>query len=275
MTMDSKQLRLIANDNRRRIVEMVHAVNVGHIGGSLSVIDMLTAIYETQVDFDAEQRDRLVLSKGHTTPALYAEFTQKGIVDEKDYVTFRQIDSHLQGHPYVGDIPQVDGTTGLLGQGFSIALGEAIAKRAKGDPHHVWAIAGDGEMQEGQNWEALMCAAHYKMDNLTFVVDYNKLSSGGPVNESINLEPLALKLQAFGMHVIQIDGHDMDQILAALEEAKATKGQPSAIISNTVKGKGVSFMENDPQWHSKGLNDEQYQIAMRDVEAERSVIVNG
>lgn len=273
--MDSKQLKNIVNDNRRRIVEMVHAAGVGHIGGSLSVIDILTVIYEVDVDLSSSQRSRVVLSKGHATPALYAELTQKGIINEDEYPSFRQLNSRLQGHPSQVNIPEIDGTTGLLGQGFSIALGEAIAKKATGDLHHVYAIAGDGEMQEGQNWEALMCAAHYGLDNLTFVVDYNRLSSSGDVNESLRLEPLVDKLRAFGLHVIEIDGHNIDQILAALKESNTTKGKPSAIIAHTIKGKGISFMENNPQWHSKGLSDEQYEAALRDIESEKAAIANG
>lgn len=262
---DIKQLEDVCLRNRRRIVDMVHAANVGHIGGSLSVIDVLTAIYETEVDFSESPRARVVLSKGHVTPALYAELTEKGVIDESEYPTFRQIDSRLQGHPYEPDVPEVDATTGLLGQGVSLAVGMALAKRTMGDDHYVYAICGDGEAQEGQIWEALMCAAHYGLDHLVFVVDNNGLSSHGPVNESINLEPLADKLRAFGMHVIEIDGHDMSQIVAALDEVKGVSGKPSAIISHTVKGKGVSFMENNPAWHSKGVSDEQYQIALRDL----------
>lgn len=264
---DIKQLEAVCLRNRRRIVDMVHAAGVGHVGGSLSVIDVLTAIYETDVDLSESPRARVVLSKGHVTPALYAELTEKGVVSEEEYPTFRQLNSRLQGHPYEPDIPEVDATTGLLGQGFSIAVGMALAKRTMGDDHFVYAICGDGEAQEGQIWEALMCAAHYGLDRLVFVVDNNGLSSHGPVNESINLEPLADKLAAFGLRVIEIDGHDMSQIVAALEEAHVACGAPTAIISHTVKGKGVSFMENNPAWHSKGLSDEEYEIALRDLGA--------
>lgn len=264
---DIGRLESVALRNRRRIVEMVHTAGVGHIGGSLSVIDMLTAIYETDVDLSGQPRSRVVLSKGHVTPALYAELTEKGAISESEYPTFRQINSRLQGHPFEPDIPEVDATTGLLGQGFSIAVGMALAKRAFGDGHRVYAICGDGEAQEGQIWEALMCAAHYGLDNLIFVVDNNGLSSHGPVNESINLEPLGDKFRAFGLHVIEIDGHDMGQIVAALDEARGTGGEPTVIVSHTVKGKGVSFMENNPEWHSKGLDDEQYRIALSDLSA--------
>ena len=271
---DIKQLRLTANRNRKRIVEMVYQAGVGHVGGALSVIDLLTAIYELEVDFNEEKRTRVVLSKGHATPALYAELAQKGIIDEKDFPTFRQINSRLQGHPYTCDIPQVDATTGLLGQGFSTALGMALVKKREQDPHRVYAIAGDGETQEGQIWEALMMAAHYKLDNLVYIFDYNKLSSGHPTNEVINLEPLADKLAAFNYHVIVIDGNDMEQVVDALKEVGTVSGRPVAIVANTVKGKGVSFMENVPKWHSSGLTDAEYEIAMRDLSAREEEICN-
>lgn len=271
---DIKQLKLTANRNRKRIVEMVYQAGVGHVGGALSVIDLLTAIYELEVDFNEEKRTRVVLSKGHATPALYAELAQKGIIDEKDFLTFRQINSRLQGHPYTCDIPQVDATTGLLGQGFSTALGMALVKKREQDPHRVYAIAGDGETQEGQIWEALMMAAHYKLDNLVYIFDYNKLSSGHPTNEVINLEPLADKLAAFNYHVIVIDGNDMEQVVNALKEVGTVNGRPVAIVANTVKGKGVSFMENVPKWHSSGLTDAEYEIAMRDLSAREEEICN-
>ena len=271
---DIKQLKLTANRNRKRIVEMVYQAGVGHVGGALSVIDLLTAIYELEVDFNEEKRTRVVLSKGHATPALYAELAQKGIIDEKDFPTFRQINSRLQGHPYTCDIPQVDATTGLLGQGFSTALGMALVKKREQDPHRVYAIAGDGETQEGQIWEALMMAAHYKLDNLVYIFDYNKLSSGHPTNEVINLEPLADKLAAFNYHVIVIDGNDMEQVVNALKEVRTVSGRPVAIVANTVKGKGISFMENVPKWHSSGLTDAEYETALRDLSAREEEICN-
>jgi len=271
---DAKQLKLIANRNRKRIVEMVYRAGVGHVGGALSVIDLLTAIYENEVDFNEKRRTKVVLSKGHAVPAIYAELAEKGIVDESLFPTFRQINSKLQGHPYTCDIPEVDATTGLLGQGYSTAVGMAVVKKNEKDPHKVYAVAGDGELQEGQMWEALMCAAHYKLDNVVFILDYNKLSSSHPTNEVMNLEPVKDKLQAFGYHVIDIDGHDMDAILAAIEEAKGVKGMPAMIIANTVKGKGVSFMENVPKWHSSGLTDEEYETAMKDLNKEEEALVH-
>ena len=262
---DIKQLKLTANRNRKRIVEMVYQAGVGHVGGALSVIDLLTAIYELEVDFNEEKRTRVVLSKGHATPALYAELAQKGIIDEKDFPTFRQINSRLQGHPYTCDIPQVDATTGLLGQGFSTALGMALVKKREQDPHRVYAIAGDGETQEGQIWEALMMAAHYKLDNLVYIFDYNKLSSGHPTNEVINLEPLADKLAAFNYHVIVIDGNDMEQVVNALKEVRTVSGRPVAIVANTVKGKGVSFAENVVGYHNGMLTEETYRQALLEL----------
>lgn len=263
---DIENLKRLANENRKRIVRMIHDAKAGHPGGSLSVIDMLTAIYEMDVDFNSENRSKVVLSKGHTVPAQYAVLCSKGIISEEELSTFRKVNSRLQGHPYTGTIPEVDATTGLLGQGLSIAVGMAIAKKNNNDNHHVYAILGDGEMQEGQIWESLLQAAHYKLDNLIVVIDYNKLSSFDNVNESMNLEPLADKIKAFNFHVIEIDGNNMEQVVEALNEAFTIKDKPIAIISNTIKGKGVSFMENNPKWHSGAISDEEYEIAMKDLE---------
>lgn len=263
---DIENLKRLANENRKRVVRMIHDAKAGHPGGSLSVIDMLTAIYEMDVDFNSENRSKVVLSKGHTVPAQYAELCSKGIIPEEELSTFRKVNSRLQGHPYTGTIPEVDATTGLLGQGLSIAVGMAIAKKNNNDNHHVYAILGDGEMQEGQIWESLLQAAHYKLDNLIVIIDYNKLSSFDNVNESMNLEPLAEKIKAFNFHVIEIDGNSMEQVVKALNEAVTIKDKPIAIISNTVKGKGVSFMENNPKWHSGAISDEEYEIAMKDLE---------
>ena len=263
---DIENLKRLANENRKRIVRMIHDAKAGHPGGSLSVIDMLTAIYEMDVDFNSENRSKVVLSKGHTVPAQYAELCSKGIIPEEELSTFRKVNSRLQGHPYTGTIPEVDATTGLLGQGLSIAVGMAIAKKNNNDNHHVYAILGDGEMQEGQIWESLLQAAHYKLDNLIVIIDYNKLSSFDNVNESMNLEPLADKIKAFNFHVIEIDGNNMKQVVEALNEAFTIKDKPIAIISNTIKGKGVSFMENNPKWHSGAISDEEYEIAMKDLE---------
>ena len=250
---DIDHLKYLANENRKRIINMIYEAKSGHEGGSLSIIDMLTAIYEIDVNFAEEQRSKVVLSKGHTVPALYAVLNSKGIIKDEEMKTLRFINSRLQGHPYTGTIPEVDATTGLLGQGLSIAVGMAIAKRNKNDNHHVYAIVGDGEMQEGQIWESLLQAAHYKLD-------YDE------TNKSMNLEPLADKIRAFNFHTIEIDGNDMQQVVNALNEAYTVQGKPIAIICNTIKGKGVSFMENNPKWHNGAISDEEYKIAMKDLE---------
>ena len=266
---DIENLKRLANENRKRVVRMIHDAKAGHPGGSLSVIDMLTAIYEMDVDFNSENRSKVVLSKGHTVPAQYAELCSKGIIPEEELSTFRKVNSRLQGHPYTGTIPEVDATTGLLGQGLSIAVGMAIAKKNNNDNHHVYAILGDGEMQEGQIWESLLQAAHYKLDNLIVIIDYNKLSSFDNVNESMNLEPLAEKIKAFNFHVIEIDGNSMEQVVEALNEAVTIKDKPIAIISNTVKGKGVSFMENDAGWHGVAPSKEQCEKALAEIGGNR------
>ena len=265
---DINQLKLLANENRKKIVQMIYKAKAGHPGGSLSVIDMLTAIYEMDVDFNSEKRSKVVLSKGHAVPAQYAVLASKGIIPEEELGTFRRVNSRLQGHPYTVDIPEVDATTGLLGQGLSIAVGMAIVKKHNNEN----CICGDGEIQEGQIWESLLQAAHYKLDNLIVVIDYNKLSSSGPVNEVVNLDPLADKLRAFNFHTIEINGNNMNEVVNALNEAYTVKGMPTAIISNTIKGKGISFMENNPKWHSGALTDEEYEIAMQDLEKAKEEI---
>ncbi len=263
--MEVKELKKIANNNRKRIVDMVYRAKVGHVGGALSVIDLVTAISELDIDYSSPNRSRIVLSKGHACPALYAELVQKGILEESELNTFRRFNSRLQGHPYTLDIPELDATTGLLGQGFSMAVGMAIVKKQYDKDHRVYAIAGDGEMDEGQMWEAIMMAAHNKLNNLIFIIDYNKLSSTHPTNEVINLEPLVEKMKAFNLYTIEIDGNNMEEIVRVLDEVKQVTDKPIAIVANTVKGKGVSFMENVGKWHSSGLTDEEYKIAMEDL----------
>lgn len=264
----TKELALLANENRKRIVQMIYDAKAGHPGGSLSVIDMLTAIYAMDVDLKAEKRSKVVLSKGHAVPAQYAVLASEGIIKEEELKTFRHVNSRLQGHPYTIDIPETDATTGLLGQGLSIAVGMAIVKKNNNENNHVYAILGDGEMQEGEIWESLLQAAHYKLDNLIVVIDYNKLSSSGPVNEVINLEPLADKLKAFNFHTIEINGNNMAEVVSALQEAYTVKGMPIAIISNTVKGKGVSFMENEAGWHGNAPSKEQCEQALKEIGGE-------
>ena len=263
-----KELKKLSNENRKKIIKMIYEGKAGHPGGSLSIIDILTVIYEVDVDLNSNPRSRVILSKGHAVPAQYAVLCSKGIISENELGTFRTINSRLQGHPYTGTIPEVDATTGLLGQGLSIAVGMAIAKKNNNDNHHVYAILGDGEMQEGQIWESLLQAAHYKLNNLIVVIDYNKLSSFDAVNDSMNLEPLAEKIKNFNFHVIELDGNNMEQIVNGLNEAYTITDKPIAIVANTIKGKGVSFMENNPKWHSGTLSDEEYKIAMQELQKE-------
>ncbi|MBM6837593.1 transketolase, partial [Clostridium saudiense] len=195
----------------------------------------------------------------------YAILNSKGIISDKELVTFRSVNSRLQGHPHIVDIPEVDSTTGLLGQGLSLAIGMAIAKRNDKENNRVYAVVGDGELHEGQIWEAVMQASHYKLNNLIMIVDYNKLSSSGPVNEVINVDSISDKLKVFGFNTIEIDGNNMEQVVGALNIAFEEKEKPIAIIANTIKGKGVSYMENNPKWHSGALTDEEYEIAIRDL----------
>lgn len=262
------QLREQANVHRRSIIDMIHTANAGHPGGSLSVIDVLTAIYATDVDLSSEKRSKVILSKGHAVPAQYAILHYYGVLSDAEMKTLRQMDSRLQGHPCTHRLPQVDATTGLLGQGLSIGIGMAIAKRDTQDPHNVYVICGDGEVNEGQIWEAAEQAAHYQLNNLICVVDQNGLSSSGVTREVMNNRDLAEKFTAFGWKAEAIDGHDMQQILDALERARSWKDGPYAIIANTVKGKGVSCMENNVAYHSSGISGELYEQAIRDLEKE-------
>ena len=260
------ELQKQANANRRAIVDMIHTANAGHPGGSLSVIDVLTAIYATDVDFSQSPRSRVILSKGHAVPAQYAVLHSYGILSDDEMKTLRRMDSRLQGHPCTHRLPEVDATTGLLGQGLSLGIGMAIAKRDTGDPHRVYVICGDGEVNEGQIWEAAEQAAHYALGNLICVVDQNGLSSSGITKEVMNNRNLQEKFTAFGWQAETIDGHDMQQILDALERARAWGKGPYAIIANTVKGKGVSYMENNVAYHSSGIAGELYDQAIRDLE---------
>ena len=253
-------------------LEGVHAAASGHPGGSLSIADLLAYLYFEEMNVDPknpkwEDRDRFVLSKGHTAPALYAALALKGFFDESELGKLRQVDSFLQGHPDMKGTPGVDMSTGSLGLGISTACGMALAAKIDGKNHRVYTIVGDGESQEGQVWEAAMFAAHYKLDNLCVIIDWNGLQIDGPVAEVMNPTPHDKKLEAFGFHVISIDGHDFDQIEAAFAEAKTVKGKPTAIIATTVKGKGVSFMENQVGWHGSAPNDEQYEIAVAEIKA--------
>jgi len=255
----NENLKKIAKEIRLNIINMVSEAAHGHPGGSLSCVDILTILYFSKMnikpeDPEWEDRDRFVLSKGHAAPALYATLAKKGYFSENLLSTLDKLGSILQGHPDMKSTPGLDMTTGSLGQGLSAANGMALAGKLDKKGYRVYVILGDGELQEGQIWEAAMTAAHYKLDNLTVILDFNGLQIDGPNREVKNIEPVADKFKAFGWHVIEIDGHDFDQIDRAIEEAKATKGRPTLIIAHTIKGKGVSFMENQVGWHTGIIN---------------------
>ena len=250
----------------------VHAAASGHPGGSLSIADIMTYLYFSEMKVDPknpkwEDRDRLVLSKGHTAPALYAALAEKGYFPVEELKKLRQVDSFLQGHPDMKGTPGVDMTTGSLGLGISAACGMALAAKIDGKDYRTYAIIGDGESQEGQVWEACMFAAHYDLDNFCLVVDWNGLQIDGKITEVMDPTPHDKKLEAFGFHVISIDGHDFEQIEAAFAEARTVKGKPTAIIATTHKGKGVSFMEDQAGWHGNAPNDEQYEQAVAEIRA--------
>lgn len=259
------EIKIQANKNRKTILKMIYHANAGHPGGSLSVIDMLTAVYEEYVDFGSKPRAKVILSKGHASPALYACLHGKGKISDEELLTFRRIDSRLQGHPHSLSIPEIDATTGLLGQGLSIGIGVALAKRNNKDDSKVFVFAGDGELHEGQIWESTLIAAHYKLENLVLIVDYNKLSSSGDVNQVTNLEPLEEKFKVFNWNTLEIDGHDFDDIKLMMDAINKNTGKPLAIIANTVKGKCISFMENEAGWHSGALTDEQYKKCLEEL----------
>ena len=268
--MNKLELQKTAVEVRKGIVEGVHAAKAGHPGGSLSAADIFTYLYFEEMNIDPKNpkdpdRDRFVLSKGHTAPGLYSVLANRGYFPVEDLLTLRHTGSYLQGHPDMKHIPGVDMSSGSLGQGLSAACGMALgAKQAKKD-YRVYALCGDGEIQEGQIWEAAMFAGFRKLDNLCVIVDNNNLQIDGPIDEVCSPYPIDKKFEAFNFHVINIDGNDFDQIKAAFDEAKATKGMPTAIIAHTVKGKGVSFMENNVGWHGKAPNDEEFAIAMEDL----------
>jgi transketolase len=266
-----ENLKRIAKEIRLAIINMISEAAHGHPGGSLSCVDILTTLYFDKMNVKPdnpkwEDRDRIVLSKGHAAPALYATLAKKGYFSEKILSTLDKLGSILQGHPDMKSTPGLDMTTGSLGQGLSAANGMALAGKLDKKGYRVYVILGDGELQEGQIWEAAMTAAHYKLDNLTAILDFNGLQIDGPNREVKNIEPVADKFKAFGWHVIEIDGHDFDQIDKAIEEAKATKGKPTLIIAHTIKGKGVSFMENQVGWHGSAPNEEQRQKAIQELE---------
>ena len=269
--MNKLELMKMANEIRKGIITAVHSAKSGHPGGSLSAADIYTYLYFEELNIDPKDprkadRDRFVLSKGHTAPGYYATLANRGFFPVEDLKTLRKVGSYLQGHPDMKHIPGVDMSSGSLGQGISAAVGMAISAKLSNDSYRVYTLVGDGEIQEGQVWEAAMLAGHRKLDNLVVIVDNNNLQIDGPINEVNSPYPIDKKFEAFNFHVINIDGHDFDAIDAAFKEAKATKGQPTAIIAKTVKGKGVSFMENQVSWHGSAPNDEQYEVAMADLE---------
>ena len=265
-------LKNIAAKIRLGALEGVHAAASGHPGGSLSIADIMAYLYFEEMNVKADDpkwadRDRFVLSKGHTAPALYAALALKGFFPESELATLRQVDSFLQGHPDMKGTPGVDMSTGSLGLGISTACGMALTAKVDGKSYRTYTIVGDGESEEGQVWEAAMFAAHYKLDNLCVIIDWNGLQIDGTVAEVMNPTPHDKKLEAFGFHVISIDGHDFDQIEAAFNEAKTIKGKPTAIIAKTIKGKGVSYMENQVGWHGSAPNDELYEKAVAEIKA--------
>ena len=269
--MNKLELQKVANEVRKGIITSVHAAKAGHPGGSLSAADIFTYLYFEEMNVDPKDpekadRDRFVLSKGHTAPGLYSALAQKRYFPVEDLETLRHLGSYLQGHPDMKHIPGVDMSSGSLGQGISAAVGMAIAGKMDNADYRVYTLLGDGEIQEGQVWEASMMAGFRKLDNLVVIVDNNNLQIDGAIDEVCSPYPIDKKFEAFNFHVINIDGNDFDQIDAAFKEAKATKGMPTAIIAHTVKGKGVSFMENQVGWHGTAPNDEQYAVAMEELE---------
>ena len=269
--MNNLELEKMANEIRKDIVTAVHSAKSGHPGGSLSSADIFTYLYFEEMKVDPanpkwEDRDRFVLSKGHVAPGLYSTLAEKGYFPKEDLKTLRHTDSYLQGHPDMKHIPGIDMSSGSLGQGVSVAVGMAAAGKYDKKDYRVYTLTGDGEIQEGQIWEAAMWAGHRKLDNLVVIVDNNNLQIDGSVEDVCSPYPIDKKFEAFNFHVINIDGNDFDQIRAAFKEARETKGMPTAIIAKTVKGKGVSFMENAAGWHGKAPNDEEYEIAMADLE---------
>ena len=269
--MDTLALKKTANEVRKGIVTAVHSAKSGHPGGSLSAADILTYLFFEEMNIDPKDpkkadRDRFVLSKGHIAPGYYSTLAQRGFFPVEDLTTLRHVGSYLQGHPDMKHIPGVDMSSGSLGQGGSAAVGMALAGKLDGKDYRVYCLFGDGEIQEGQVWEAAMFAGARKLDNLVFIVDNNGLQIDGNIEDVCSPYPIADKFRAFNFNVIEIDAHDFDQIEGAFQKARETKGQPTAIVAKSVKGKGVSFMENQASWHGSAPNDEQYAQAMADLE---------
>ena len=269
---DILNLKRISNNVRKSIVEEVYSAQSGHPGGALSCADILTVLYFNQMNIDPEKkddlnRDRLVLSKGHASAALYAVLAERGYFSKDELKGFRKLGSMLQGHPDMKHIPGVDMTAGSLGQGLSVANGMAISSKLDERGFRVYCIVGDGEIEEGQIWEAAMASAHYKLDNLCLVVDNNNLQIDGKVSDVMSVYPLKEKFEVFGFEVLEVDGNDIDELITVFDKAKTVKGKPTAIIAKTIKGKGVSFMEDKADWHGKAPNDEEYKTAIEDLSA--------
>lgn len=273
MAKDIAELREISKHIRKDIVTMLTESGSGHPGGSLSAADILTVLYFKEMNIDPENphnpdRDRFVLSKGHAAPVLYSALAERGFFNKEELIGLRKLGSMLQGHPNMNYVPGVDMSTGSLGQGISTAVGMAMAGKLDKKDYRVFALLGDGELQEGQVWEAAMSAAHYKLDNLTAFIDYNSLQIDGRIQDVMSPDPIDEKFKAFGWHVIKIDGHNYEEIIAAINEAKSTEGKPTMIVAKTVKGKGVSFMEDDASWHGSTPNREQCEQALREIGGE-------
>ena len=269
---EKKQLQMTACKVRMGVIESTHGAKAGHPGGSLSAAEVFTYLYFKEMNIDPanpkwDGRDRFVLSKGHTAPGLYSALAERGFFPVEDLPTLRHIDSYLQGHPNMNTVPGVDMSTGSLGQGISAAVGMAMAAKYQGKTNRVYSLLGDGEIQEGQVWEACMAASHYKLDNLCIIVDNNGLQIDGNVADVMSPYPIVDKLLAFGFNVHAVDGHDFDALEKAFENARKTKGQPTAIVMSTVKGKGVSYMENKCEWHGSAPKTEQYEIGMKDLDS--------
>lgn len=269
--MENLELQKKANELRKGIVTAVHSAKAGHPGGSLSAADIYTYLYFEEMNIDPtepkmEDRDRFVLSKGHTAPGLYSVLAQRGYFPVEDLKTLRKLGSYLQGHPDMKHIPGVDMSSGSLGQGVSAAVGMALGAKLRGKGYRVYTLLGDGEIQEGQVWEAAMFAGHRKLDNLVVIVDNNGLQIDGRIDDVCSPYPIDKKFEAFNFHVINVDAHDFDDLRRAFKEARETKGMPTAIIAHSLKGKGVSFMEGQASWHGTAPNDEQYAVAMADLE---------
>ena len=262
---DLLELQKIANENRVKILDMVFESGSGHVGGAFSANEIVTYVCCHEIDYRDSDRDKFILSKGHAVPALYAVLHTKGIVKDEELLQFRKINSRLQGHTNLLKLPETDVTTGLLGQGLSYGVGMAFGKKLKKSRHFVYVMTGDGELHEGQIWEALMEAGHYKLDNLILIIDRTGLCSHQPVENVISVEPLQERLEAFGWYVTHINGHSMEQIDSAITSLKSMYGRPKCIIAHTIKGKGVSFMENNGKWHRSVPNKEEYELAREEL----------